>query len=87
VILAALPFATEPRKAGRSASLFGVLVVGMIVAGEFPVLLRLIHSSVPLTFGVLFLLVAVTAISEYARRLSGRSDRRARVPQLSRTLY
>ena len=64
-----LPFATEPQKASRSASLFGVLFVGMIVAGVFPVLLRLIYSSVPLTFGVLVFMVAVTATIEYALRL------------------
>jgi hypothetical protein len=41
----------------------------MIVAGVFPVLLRLIYSSVPLTFGVLVFMVAVTATIEYALRL------------------
>ncbi|HVD92726.1 MAG TPA: hypothetical protein VNC21_10605 [Vicinamibacterales bacterium] len=65
----ALPFAAEPRKAERSGAMFLVFVAGAIAAGVFPSLLLIIYRSLPLTFGVLVFVLAVTAVIEYALRL------------------
>ena len=64
-----LPFAAEPRKAERSAAMFGVFFAGSLVAGFFPVFLGFVYRSVPRTFGVLAFVLAVTAAIEYALRL------------------
>jgi hypothetical protein len=64
-----LPFAAEPRKAERSAGMFGLFFVGSIVAGFAPVFLSFVYRSLPLTFGALGLVLAVTAAIEYALRL------------------
>jgi hypothetical protein len=69
IVKPALPFAAEPRKAERSANLFGVLMVGSIVAGVMPWLLRFVYRSTPLTVGMLLLMIAMTAAVEYALRL------------------
>jgi ABC-2 type transport system permease protein len=64
-----LPFAAEPRKAERSAGLFGVFFAGSIVAGFFPLVLSFVYRSLPRTFGVLGFALIVTAAIEYALRL------------------
>ena len=65
----ALPFAAEPRKAERSSAMFGVGVAGVIAGMAFPCFLRLVYRSLPLTFGVLAFMLALTAVFEYALRL------------------
>lgn len=65
----ALPFAAEPRKAERSASMFGVFIAGGIIAGFFPMVLRIVYQNLPLTFGMLVFILGVTAAIEYALRL------------------
>ena len=65
----ALPFAAEPRKAERSASMFGIFIAGGVVAGFFPLVLHIVYQNLPLTFGVLAFILAVTAAIEYALRL------------------
>jgi hypothetical protein len=65
----ALPFAAEPRKAERSSAMFIVFIAGGIAAGVFPFLLSIVYRSVPLTFGVLVFVMAVTVAIEYALRL------------------
>jgi hypothetical protein len=69
IVKPALPFAAEPRKAERSAAMFGIFFAGAIVAGVCPFLLRLVYRDLALTFGVLAFIVAVTAAVEYALRL------------------
>ena len=64
-----LPFAAEPRKAERSAAMFGVFFAGSIVAGFFPLFLGVVYRSLPRTLGVLAFTIAVTAAIEYALRL------------------
>jgi hypothetical protein len=64
-----LPFAAEPRKAERSAGLFGVFFAGSIVAGFFPLFLSFVYRSLPRTLGVLGFALVVTAAIEYALRL------------------
>jgi hypothetical protein len=65
----ALPFAAEPRKAERSAAMFGVFFAGSIAAAAFPFLLSVVYRNVALTFGVLVFILAATAAIEYALRL------------------
>jgi hypothetical protein len=65
----ALPFAAEPRKGERSATLFGTILVGSIVAGIVPTLLPLVYRTMTGTVVVLALLVLTTAGVEYALRL------------------
>jgi hypothetical protein len=69
IVKPALPFAAEPRKAERSAAMFLVFLAGGIGAGVFPFLLSVIYRSLPLTFGVLAFVLAITAAIEYALRL------------------
>lgn len=65
----ALPFAAEPRKGERSATMFGIFFAGAIVAGMFPWILRLVYRDLALTFAALGFFIAVTAALEYALRL------------------
>jgi hypothetical protein len=65
----ALPFAAEPRKAERSAAMFGIFFAGAIAAGIFPFVLSLVYRNLSLTVGLLVFILAVTAALEYALRL------------------
>jgi hypothetical protein len=69
IVKPSLPFAAEPRKAERSAAMFGIFFAGAIVAGVFPLILSLVYRNLPLTFGVLAFTLIVTAAIEYALRL------------------
>ena len=69
IVKPALPFAAEPRKGERSATLFGIILVGSIAAGVAPSVLPLVYRSLLATGAVLTLLMATTAAVEYALRL------------------
>jgi hypothetical protein len=69
IVKPALPFAAEPRKAERSATLFGIILLGSIAAGVAPSVLSVVYRSMLATATVLALLVATTAGVEYALRL------------------
>jgi hypothetical protein len=69
IVKPALPFASEPRKGERSAMMIGVILLGSIVAGLFPVLLPLVYRHTALTVLAMGFLLAVTAGIEYALRL------------------
>jgi archaellum biogenesis protein FlaJ (TadC family) len=69
IVKPALPFAAEPRKAERSSAMFLVFLAGGMGAAVFPFLLSVIYRSLPLTFGVLAFVLAITAAIEYALRL------------------
>jgi hypothetical protein len=69
IVRPALPFAAEPHKAQRSATMFLLFLCGGIVAGVFPLILTVIYRSTAALAGLLILLVAVTAAVEYALRL------------------
>lgn len=65
----ALPFAAEPRKAQRSASMFVVLIAGGIAAGLFPALLPLVYRDPRMIAALAVLLILITGAVEYALRL------------------
>jgi hypothetical protein len=69
IVKPALPFAAEPRKAERSATLFGIILVGSMAAGVAPSLLPFVYRSAVATVIVLLLLGLTTAGVEYALRL------------------
>ena len=69
IVKPALPFAAEPRKGERSATLFGIILVGSIAAGVAPSVLPFVYRSLLATGAVLTLLMATTAAVEYALRL------------------
>lgn len=69
IVKPALPFAAEPRKGERSATLFGIILVGSIAAGIAPSLLPFVYRSAAATIVVLALLLFTTAGVEYALRL------------------
>jgi ABC-2 type transport system permease protein len=64
-----LPFAAEPHKAQRSATMFAVFLVGGLVAGIFPGLLTIVYRSAAATAGTIGFLAVVTVAVEYALRL------------------
>jgi len=69
IVKPALPFAAEPRKGERSATLFAIILVGSMAAGVAPSLLPFVYRSAVATIVVLALLVFATAGVEYALRL------------------
>jgi hypothetical protein len=69
IVKPALPFAAEPRKAERSATMFLVIFVGSIAAGTFPFLLPMIYRNAVTTVAALLLTLGLTAAVEYALRL------------------
>jgi len=69
IVKPALPFAAEPRKGERSATLFGIILVGSIAAGVAPSLLPFVYRSTVATVAVLAVLVFATAGVELALRL------------------
>lgn len=69
IVRPALPFAVEPRKAQRSASTFLLFLAGGVVAGGFPLVLRVIYRSPVAIATMCVLLVIVTAAIEFALRL------------------
>jgi hypothetical protein len=69
IVKPALPFAAEPRKGERSAAMFWVILLGSIVAGVAPFLLRLIYRDRTITAVALAFAIAVTLGVEYALRL------------------
>lgn len=69
IVKPSLPFAAEPRKAERSATLFGIILIGSIAAGVAPSVLPFVYRSVVLTSIVLALLGITSAAVEYALHL------------------
>jgi hypothetical protein len=65
----ALPFAAESRKAERSFSAMGVILVGSIAAGLMPAILPFVYRDTAVTVGALAFVIALTAGFEYALRL------------------
>ena len=64
-----LPFAAEPRKAERSARLYGVLFFGSMIAAIIPTFLPYVYVSASMTAVVVGLMLAITAALEYTLRL------------------
>ena len=69
IVKPALPFATEPRKGERSSVLFGVILLGSMIAGIFPFALTFVYRDAAITAGAVVLMIVVTAAIEYALRL------------------
>ena len=69
LIKPALPFASEPRKAERTSSLYVVFLFGSLVAALIPMFLPLVYERPPLLVAVVVVMVSLTVALEFALRL------------------
>jgi hypothetical protein len=65
----ALPFASEPRRAERTSSLYVVFMFGSLLAAIIPMFLPLVYERPPLLAAVVALMVSLTVALEFALRL------------------
>jgi hypothetical protein len=65
----ALPFASEPRRAERTSSLYVIFLFGSLIAALIPMFLPLVYERPPLLAAVVALMVSLTAAMEFALRL------------------
>ena len=72
IVRPALPFATEPQQAQRTAQLFGLFIVGGMAAGFLPLLLPFIYGASSRMIVFLVFVLTITAVTEYTLRLRAR---------------
>jgi hypothetical protein len=65
----ALPFASEPRRAERTSSLYVVFLFGSLLAAIIPMFLPLVYERPPLLVACVVIMVSVTGALEFALRL------------------
>jgi hypothetical protein len=65
----ALPFASEPRRAERTSSLYVVFLFGSLLAAIIPMFLPLVYERPPLLAAVVILMVSLTVALEFALRM------------------
>jgi hypothetical protein len=69
VLKPALPFASEPRRAERSSSMFGAAAIGTVMAAFIPLVMPTVYAHTTMTVAVFAAVAAATAALEYALRL------------------
>ena len=69
LIRPALPFASEPRRAERTSSLYVIFLFGSLLAAIVPMFLPLVYERPPILAAVVAVMVTLTVALEFALRL------------------